>query len=130
MHIDSAAPTCEFPEELSSWHWYLGEDQRTVTITGISELLDEKATKIYDNGKEKSFEYSREEGTLTFTLEKGWHNIGVALSDTAGNINNIQERINIHVGYFWLWIILISCLLSASVITGAFLIHQYRKRIP
>lgn len=129
MHIDSAAPTCEIPEGLSSWHWYFGDGRQTVTLTGINELLDEIATKIYDNGEEMAFEYSQEEGTLTFTLEKGWHNIGIALSDTAGNINNIQERINIHIGYFWLWIILFSCIVPAAVTAGAVLIYRYRRRI-
>lgn len=129
MHIDSAAPTCEIPEGLSSWHWYFGDGRQTVTLTGINELLDETATKIYDNGEEMAFEYSQEEGTLTFTLEKGWHNIGIALSDTAGNINNIQERINIHIGYFWLWIILFSCIVPAAVTAGAVLIYRYRRRI-
>ena len=76
-----------------------------------------------------AFEYSQEEGTLTFTLEKGWHNIGIALSDTAGNINNIQERINIHIGYFWLWITLLSCMVPAAVIAGAVLIYRNRRRI-
>ena len=106
MHIDSAVPVCVLPEEFSSWHWYFGDGGRTVTLTGISELLDENETRIYDNGSERSFVYSPEEGTLTFTLEKGWHNIGIALSDTAGNINYIQERTNIYIGYFWLWVIL------------------------
>lgn len=129
MHIDSAAPECELPEELASWHWYFGDDRQTVAITGINELLDETATKIYDNGKESEFDYSQEEGTLTFTLEKGWHNIGIALSDTAGNINNIQERTNIHVGYFWLWTILLSCILPAAAAAGAVLIYRYRRRI-
>lgn len=129
MHIDSAAPECELPEELASWHWYFGDDRQTVTITGINELLDETATKLYDNGEESEFDYSQEEGTLTFTLEKGWHNIGIALSDTAGNINNIQERTNIHVGYFWLWTILLSCILPAAAAAGAVLIYRYRRRI-
>ncbi len=53
--------------------------------------------------------------SLTFTLEKGWHNVGIKLEDVAGNINNIQEISNVYVGYFWLWIIG----LSSCVIIGA-----------
>lgn len=126
MHIDSAVPVCELPEEFSSWHWYFGDGGRTVTLTGISELLDENETRIYDNGSERSFVYSPEEGTLTFTLEKGWHNIGIALSDTAGNINYIQERTNIYIGYFWLWVILLICLLTAAAAAGTVLVYRYR----
>lgn len=129
IHIDSAAPTCQIPEELSSWHWYFGDERQTVTLTGISELLDEDATRIYDNGEEREFIYSPEDNTLTFTLEKGWHNVGISLSDTAGNINNIQEQTNIHIGYFWLWIILLSCMVPAAVITGAVLIYRWRRRM-
>ena len=69
---------------------------------------------------------SPEEGTLTFTLEKGWHNIGSSLSDTAGNINYIQERINIYIGYFWLWVILLICLLTAAAAAGTVLVYRYR----
>ena len=97
-----------------------------MTLTGISELLDENETRIYDNGRESSFVYSPEEGTLTFTLEKGWHNIGIALSDTAGNINYIQERTNIYIGYFWLWVILLTCLLTAAAAAGTVLVYRYR----
>ena len=129
IHIDSAAPTCQIPEELSSWHWYFGDERQTVTLTGISELLDEDATRIYDNGEEREFIYSPEDNTLTFTLEKGWHNVGISLSDTAGNINNIQEQTNIHIGYFWLWIILLSCIVPAAVIAGAVLIYRWRRRM-
>ena len=47
---------------------------------------------------------------MSFALAKGWHNVGIVLNDTAGNENNIPEKIYMHVGYFWLWIII-----SASV---------------
>jgi len=32
MHIDNIAPTCELPEEFRSWHWYFGEEERTITV--------------------------------------------------------------------------------------------------
>jgi hypothetical protein len=106
MHIDNVEPEATLPRELKSWHWYVGEDNRTITITDISELLDETKTKVYNNGKEIEFVYSSEDGTLEFTLDKGWHNVGIVLSDIAGNKNNIGEKVNIHIGFFWLWVIM------------------------
>jgi hypothetical protein len=106
MHIDNVEPEATLPRELRSWHWYVVEDNRTITITDISELLDETETKVYNNGKEIEFVYSSEDGSLEFTLDKGWHNVGIVLSDIAGNINNIGEKVNIHIGFFWLWVIM------------------------
>ncbi|OPX42039.1 hypothetical protein CLHUN_40980 [Ruminiclostridium hungatei] len=114
MHIDNIAPTCEVPEEFNSWHWYYGEEERTITISNISELIDENRSKVYDNGKEVGFKYLSGDNTLSFKLEKGWHNVGIILADMAGNVNNVQEKANIHIGFFWLWIIIAS---SAALIT-------------
>lgn len=127
MHIDNIEPTCTLPDELSSWHWFYGEDARTITLSNISELVDESACKIYDNGKTIPFTYSKDEGTIQFTFSKGWHNVGIVLDDMAGNTNNIQEKTNIHIGYFWIWVIAIT---SGIVIIGAISIFiHYRKRI-
>jgi len=52
MHIDNIAPTCELPEEFRSWHWYFGEEERTITVSNINELVDENRCKVYDNGRE------------------------------------------------------------------------------
>ena len=92
MHIDNIAPTCDMPEEFESWHWYYGAEARTITVSNISELVDESLCRVYDNGKEVPFEYSSEDNSIQFTLEKGWHNIGIILSDMAGNCYNIQKR--------------------------------------
>ncbi len=101
VHIDNIPPSCILPEEFRSWNWYYGLDARTITITEISELLDETKCKVYDNGKEIDFIYASEDGNLSFTLESGWHNVGVKLEDVAGNIYSIREVNNIHIGYFW-----------------------------
>lgn len=128
MHIDNIAPTCQVPEEFTSWHWYYGEEERTITISNISELIDEKRCKVYDNGKEAGFKYLSGDNTLSFTLGKGWHNVGIVLVDMAGNVNNVQEKENIYAGYFWLWIIVAS---SAALITIiAFVaIRNIRKKL-
>lgn len=81
---------------------YFGEDSRTITVTNISELLDKTKCKVYDNGKEIDFIYSETNGSLSFSLNGGWHNVGITLEDVAGNTYSIQEVDNIHVGYFWL----------------------------
>lgn len=110
IHIDNMAPTCDLPEGFRSWNWYFGEETRTITVSNISELLDEENCKVYDNGKEIRFSYSSDENTLSFTLEKGWHNVGIVVCDMAGNANNIQERSNMYVGYMWLWLIIVGAI--------------------
>ena len=124
MHIDNIAPTCVMPGNLESRHWFYGETDRTFKLSSISELVDEEQCAIYDNGQTVPFVYSSEEGTITFTLAKGWHNVGIILDDMAGNANNIQERINLYIGYFWLWIIVA---LSAIVIAAAICIVIYSR---
>ncbi|ADU75676.1 hypothetical protein M972_112799 [Acetivibrio thermocellus AD2] len=127
MHIDNIAPTCELPEEFRSWHWYFGEEERTITVSNINELVDENRCKVYDNGREIDFKYYSDNNTLTFTLGKGWHNVGIVLVDMAGNVNNIQEIRNIHVGFFWLWVIAAgSAVLIAAIVAAV--IHNIRKR--
>ncbi len=108
MHIDNVAPTCTLPGDFQSWSWYYGEENRTITVSNISELIDENQCTVYDNGKELNFEYLSADNTLSFTLGKGWHNIGIIIDDMAGNANNIQEKANIHIGFFWLWVIIAS----------------------
>ena len=115
IHIDNMAPTCDVPEDFNSWHWYFGEEARVITLSNINELLDKDKCKVYDRGKEIEFTYSEQDSTLSFRLDKGWHNVGILLCDIAGNENIIQERVNIYVGYFWMW-----CITSVIVVlTGA-----------
>lgn len=129
IHIDNTAPTCELPKEFDSWQWYFGEETRTITVSKINELLDKNSCKVYDNGKEIDFIYVDEEGTLSFNLEKGWHTVGIVLKDMAGNENNIQEKANIHVGYFWLWFFILIVCLIICVIVFVFLYNRKKKRM-
>jgi hypothetical protein len=126
MHIDNIAPTCDIPNDLTSWNWFSGETNHTFTLSNISELIDESGCKIYDNGKAIPFVYSSDDNKITFTLAKGWHDVGIILDDMAGNVNNIQEKINVHIGYFWIWVIVA---LSASTIAVTIcMVIYYRKR--
>ncbi|MDR0513715.1 MAG: hypothetical protein LBG81_00945, partial [Coriobacteriaceae bacterium] len=127
IHIDNIAPTYEVPQELESWHWFYGEEERTITVTNISELIDENQCRIYDNGQEIGFTYASADNTISFTLGKGWHDVGIILDDMAGNASIFQERSNIHVGYFWLWIIGAS-LLSVLIIVGLIVARNIRQR--
>lgn len=126
MHIDNIPPSCNLPTDLRSWHWYFGDDSRTITVTNISELLDETKCKVYDNGKKIDFTYSKTDDSLSFTLNGGWHNVGITLEDVAGNTYNIQEVDNIHIGYFWLWIIIIASVVFVGIII--LIIYFVRKR--
>lgn len=126
IHIDSIAPTCDLPEDLHAWAWFAGEENRTFTISNISETLVAADCKVYDNGKEIDFDYQSEEDTLTFTLSKGWHNVGIILCDAAGNAYIVQEMSNIHIGNFWS--ILFGTLGSVSVVVLAGLLIYKRKR--
>lgn len=126
MHIDNIPPLCNLPTDLKSWNWYFGEDSRTITVTNISELLDETKCKVYDNGKEIDFIYSETDGSLSFTLNGGWHNVGITLEDVAGNTYSIQEVNNIHIGYFWLWIIIIASVIFIGIII--LIVYFVRKR--
>lgn len=126
MHIDNIPPSCNLPDDLKTWHWYFGDDSRTITVTNISELLDETKCKVYDNGKEINFIYSETDGSLSFTLNGGWHNVGITLEDVAGNTYSIQEVDNIHIGYFWLWIIIIASVVFIGIII--LIIYFVRKK--
>lgn len=125
IHIDSIKPTCDVPEELCKWAWFFGEEDRTFTITNISEKLEEADCRVYDNGEMIPFVYSAEEDTLTFTLSKGWHNIGFILSDAAGNANIGQEVGNIHIGYFWCYFIAAG---FTALVAVAAALYLYRRR--
>ena len=126
MHIDNIPPSCNLPDDLKTWHWYFGDDSRTISVTNISELLDETKCKVYDNGKEIDFIYSETDGSLSFTLNGGWHNVGITLEDVAGNTYSIQEVDNIHIGYFWLWIIIIASVVFIGIII--LIIYFVRKK--
>lgn len=125
IHIDNIAPDAEVPEEFKSWHWYPGTEPREIVVTDINEILDYAQCKVYDNNEEIVFDYSEEEKTLRFTLSEGWHNVGIHLVDTAGNVYDVQEADNIYVGNMWSWIIAGSALLVGA---GATVIVLKRKK--
>ncbi|MBE6843780.1 MAG: hypothetical protein E7510_13275 [Ruminococcus sp.] len=125
IHIDNIAPDAEVPEEFKSWHWYPGTEPREIVVTDINEILDYAQCKVYDNNEEIVFDYSEEEKTLRFTLSEGWHNVGIHLVDTAGNVYDVQEADNIYVGNMWSWIMAGSALLVGA---GATVIVLKRKK--
>lgn len=127
IHIDNIVPNCVLPDGLHSWKWYVGNSDRTFTITNISEALDIENCAVYDNGVElKNIVYSPEDATIQFTLSKGWHNIGIKLTDLAGNTNNIQELTHIQIGLFWMWIILAALgIIGTGIVCG---IRSRRKK--
>lgn len=127
MHIDNIAPTCNIPGEFDSWRWYYGDEERTITVSDISELVNKEQCKVYDNGEEVAFEYSSDSNSLVFTLGEGWHSVGIVLDDMAGNTNNIQEKTNIHIGFFWLWVILTASLILLAVVIIV-VIYSIRKK--
>ncbi|MBR1391336.1 MAG: Ig-like domain repeat protein [Lachnospiraceae bacterium] len=129
LHIDNIAPTCAMPEDFRSWKWYPGEESRTITVSNISEPLDEGKCKVYDNGEEIAFHYTDEDGTMEFTLSEGWHDVGIVLSDVAGNTYNIQETSNVYIGYFWLWVICGSAAGTLGILLGVTLRLRKKRRL-
>ena len=127
MHIDNVAPTCVLPEELKSWHWFFGNEPREIVIRDIDETLDLSECSFYDNGEPLDVTYQEDDGIIRFELDKGWHNVGIILTDLAGNKNNIPEISNIQVGLFWLWIILAGVAVVGSGATLA-LVKAHKKK--
>jgi hypothetical protein len=105
IHIDNIKPEAKIPSELRSWKWYPGKKTRNIVLSDISEVLDTALCKVYDNNEEIPFDYSEGAKTLSFSINEGWHNIGIHLVDTAGNVFDMQEAENICVGHFWSWVI-------------------------
>ena len=126
MHIDNIPPSCNLPDDLKTWHWYFGEDSRTITVTNISELLDETNCKVYDNGKEIDFIYSETDGSLSFTLNGGCIMSVLHLKMLRETHTVFKEVDNIHIGYFWLWIIIIASVVFIGIII--LIIYFVRKK--
>lgn len=132
IRIDALAPTCTVPSDLKDWKSYTSKT-KTITLSNISESLDKSKCIVYDNGKAISaehFEYSDEADTLSYTLEKGWHDLSFVLVDEAGNIYTVQEISSIQVGLLYcLWFrILCSIFIIAGVIAGVGIIIVKKKR--
>ncbi len=103
IHIDNIAPTCTIPEQFHDWGWVAGSNPEPMKFTGISEKLDVEKTAVYVDGKEAYFDYDEENDVLSVSLEKGEHNVGLSLTDKAGNIYNIAEVSHLGVGNFRLY---------------------------
>ena len=129
IHIDNIEPECTLPKGFSDWHWFVSADCRTFTITNISEQLDTANCKVYDNGVEIPFTFSQEDKTMTFQLERGWHNVGIILCDHAGNSYNIQEIRNVHIGYFWPIVFASICVVSIAIAATLIILHKKKHQM-
>lgn len=131
IRIDALAPTCTVPSDLSDWKSYTSKT-KTITLSNISESLDKSKCIVYDNGKAISadhFDYSDETDTLSYTLEKGWHDLSFVLVDEAGNTYTVQEISSIQVGLFYcLWFRILCVIFIAGVIAGIVIIIVKKKR--
>lgn len=131
IRIDALAPTCSIPSDLKDWKAYASA-AKTITLSDISESLDKTQCIVYDNGKEilaDNFDYSDETDTLSYTLEKGWHDLSFVLVDEAGNTYTIQEISSIQVGLLYcLWFRILCGIFIAGVIAGVVIIIVKKKR--
>lgn len=131
IRIDALAPTCTVPSDLRDWKSYTSKT-KTITLSNISESLDKSKCIVYDNGKAISadhFDYSDETDTLSYTLEKGWHDLSFVLVDEAGNTYTVQEISSIQVGLFYcLWFRILCVIFIAGVIAGIVIIIVKKKR--
>lgn len=131
IRIDALAPTCTVPSDLKNWKSYTSKT-KTITLTNISESLDKSQCVVYDNGKVISaahFDYSDETDTLSYTLEKGWHDLSFVLVDEAGNTYTVQEISSIQVGLFYcLWFRILCSIFTVSVIEGVVIIIVKKKK--
>lgn len=132
IRIDALAPTCNIPDDLRSWKTYTSSS-KTITLSDISEDLDESKCLVFDNGKvilSDKFIYSNENDTLSYTLEEGWHDISFVLVDEAGNSYTVQEISSIQVGLLyclWFWIL---CGLTAiaGIVLAVIIIRKKRLK--
>jgi len=127
IHIDNISPTGDTDSKFKSWHWYPGKEPQNIVVSNISELLNVDECKVYDKGEEIPFEYSEADKTISFILDEGWHDIGVHLEDYAGNKFDIQQVDNIHVGYFWLWVILGGVMATGGTAAFILLRKKFKK---
>jgi len=131
IRIDALAPTCSIPNDLKNWKSYISKT-KTITLSNISESLDKSQCVVYDNGKVISaahFDYSDETDTLSYTLEKGWHDLSFVLVDEAGNTYTVQEISSIQVGLFYcLWFRILCSIFTVGVVAGVVTIIVKKKR--
>lgn len=130
IHIDNEPPSATLPEDFANWHNYLFTDSVVIDLTEISETLNTDNTKIYecpreDEREEIPYEYNKADKILSFTLDKGAHNIDIVLVDEAGNEWDVDRVRYLRVGNFRLYLILGGVVLIAGAVVVFF---QIRKR--
>lgn len=133
IRLDSLAPDCDVPDNLKSWKSFTGST-KTFTLSGISESLDKSKCMVYDNGNAvpaEKIQYSDENHSLSYTLEKGWHDLSFVLVDEAGNIFTVQEVSSVQVGLLYcLWFRILLGVIGAAGIAALviFLVKKKSKR--
>lgn len=132
IRLDALAPSCNLPSDLKDWKSYVSTTKK-ITLTNISESLNASKCVVYDNGKAISmdnFEYSDENDTLSYTLEKGWHDLSFVLVDEGGNIKTIQEISSIQVGLLYcLWFRILCGVIAVAGIAAIIIIIRKRKSV-
>ncbi len=130
IHIDNEIPKADIPEKFHNWANFSFTDEETITLTGITETLNDENTKVFEcprNGERKEIPhiYDPENGTLSFTLGKGIHHIDITLEDEAGNQWHIDRVKYVRVGNFR---ILLGSAIGIAGIGAGVLIHFLRRR--
>lgn len=130
IHIDNEAPIATLPHGFENWHNYFFKSEQTITITDISEVLNDELSKVYEcqrNGQrvEIPHTYDQKNNTLSFTLNKGGHHIDITLVDEAGNERNIDRVKYVRVGNFRLYLGSVIVLAGASL---TFLLIRKKKK--
>lgn len=135
IHIDNEKPTATLPEDFRSWNNYLFTSEKEIVLTDISETLDESATKVYEcprDGErtEIPYKYDKDAKTLSFTLNKGLHNIDITLTDEAGNAWNIERVTYLRVGNFRLYLGIGIGLLIVAIVVVVIVVRKqkYKKK--
>lgn len=129
IRIDALAPSCKVPSDLKKGKAFI-KNSKTYTITDISESLNSEECKVYDNGVlMTNFTYSEADKSLSYTLDKGRHNLSFVLVDEAGNSYTVQEVSFIQVGLFYcLWFrILLGVIIAVLVGVGIWLFRKKRS---
>lgn len=129
IRIDALAPSCKVPSDLKKGKAFI-KNSKTYTITDISESLNPDECKVYDNGVlMTNFTYSEADKSLSYTLDKGRHNLSFVLVDEAGNSYTVQEVSFIQVGLFYcLWFrILLGVIIAVLVGVGIWLFRKKRS---
>ena len=112
IHIDNVPPSATLPKEFKSWHNIFTKNGVTLTLTDISETLDDKKSGVYEcpgngsRGNAISFDYETADSTFSFDLKNGIHHIEVSLVDEAGNEWNVERVKYLTVGNYLICILI------------------------